>query len=329
MNVSRLVAKGLVVVLACGIVVPAWSQEADYAEGRVVRQDERSEELELEANVGWGEEELEGEKKLPWIPILSPTMICLDCWITKTLKIQDFYHQQAAQEHFAHSESCADLILCPDPCVGTALEYTLLAPIYAFRPHLLMRNCTCCGAGNPYGVPDPLPSVGVPSAQGPQVLTPLAAESPSAVGATSQVIPATTAPIGNPQVASGSKWASMSDREILDHFGLSGPNTQTVASDPFADSAVASGNWEFADQSLSTPAETLIAAREAANPTPAAAVAAPATSAPVQTSASDKLAAPREEASEEPRKTFSVTDEEYERMQDIEKGLLDLDGPGR
>lgn len=325
MKMSRLVAKWMVVAVVSWGALPAWTQEAGFEGGRIVREDERGEELELEANVGWGEEELEGEKKLPWIPILSPTMICLDCWITKTLKIQDFYHQQAAEEYFAHSESCADLILCPDPCVGTALEYTLLAPIYAIRPNLLMRNCTCWGAGNSYGVPDPLPSVAVPSAQGPQVLT----TPPAEVGASaapmvsSQTIPSSAPVGGNPQLASTSKWASMSDQEILNHFGLAGGAAKPPVSDPFNDTNVTGAEWEFADQAPSTPAQNLIAAREPSVPAQAPSIAVPAATSPEPTDL-------EEAASEEkPRKAFSVTDEEYEHMQDIEKGLLDLDGPGR
>ncbi|MCG3197011.1 MAG: hypothetical protein GHCLOJNM_01493 [bacterium] len=324
MKMSRLVAKWMVVALVSWGALPAWTQEAGFEGGRIVRQDERGEELQLEANVGWGEEDLEGEEKLPWIPILSPTMICLDCWITKTLKIQDFYHQQAAEEYFAHSESCADLILCPDPCVGAALEYTLLAPIYAIRPNLLMRNCTCWGAGNAYGVPDPLPSVAVPSDQGPQVLTP----PPSEMGASAPpTVSIQTSPLsapvgGNPQVASTSKWASMSDQEILDHFGLGGSSAQPAATDPFNDASVAGAAWEFADQAPSTPARNLIATREASTPAQTPSLTAPASTSP-------EPVALEEAASEKSRKAFSVTDEEYERMQDIEKGLLDLDGLGR
>ncbi len=323
----------LVTGLVVGTMGTAWSQTASYEGGRIVRSDERNEAIQMGS--GYGDEygmDVEEESKLPWIPILSPTMICLDCWMTKTYKIWDFYHQQAAQEYFAHSESCADLVLCPDPRVGTAFKYTLLAPIYAIRPHLLLRNCSACGISNPYGVPDPMPSVAVNTPSGPQVLSTAPATGVPALmpesSPMSPEVPATEAPLPTDplapqtmspttQSASASKWANMSDQEILAHFNLKTGSTQTdVLDKPTSPTS----EWEFADTAPSTPASELIASMEP--PAPIAPLPGEVKAIPVSTSTS----AGKEKSTlkkETQEKSFSVTDQEYDRMREIEKGLLE------
>lgn len=317
----------LVAGVILGTVGSAWSQSNDYVGGRIVRSDERSEELQMGSvydDEALTEEEAEQGGNLPWIPVLSPTMICLDCWMTKTYKIWDFYHQQAAQEYFAHSESCADLVLCPDPCVGSAFKYTLLAPIYAMRPHLLLRNCSACGISNPYGVPDPMPSVAVDTQSGPQVLSTapsaddIPAVMPEAAPLAPEVpaIPATQSMGNGTQSASASKWANMSDQEILAHFNLTpgAAQGQTAALDsPTAPST----EWEFADTAPSTPAAELIASM--APPAPIAPLASE-TKSETSKTASDSEKTSAKKTTQQ--KAFSVTDKEYDRMREIEKGLL-------
>ncbi len=330
----------LVAGLILGTSMSAWPQSNVYEGGRVVRADERNEGIEMGASYegGYSEEGLssgeEGEEaaKLPWIPVLSPTMICLDCWMTKTYKIWDFYHQQAAQEYFAHSESCADIVLCPDPHVGSAFKYTLLAPIYAMRPHLLLRNCSACGISNPYGVPDPMPSVAVNTASGPQVLSsgqpvdvpammPEAAPEvlpPPPAEAPLPQEPAAPQSMNSPtQSASAPQWSQMSDQQILSYFSLT-PDT-TPALPALNSPAAPSQQWEYADMAPATPASELIASM--APPAPIAPLASEVKAVPVSTApvtAAEKASVKKETQ----EKRFSVTDEEYGRMRDIEKGLL-------
>ena len=317
----------LVTGLILGTMGTAWSQENTYEGGRIVRADERSEGILMGS--GYEDEygmEAEEESKLPWIPILSPTIICLDCWMTKTYKIWD------AQEYFAHSESCADLVLCPDPCVGTAFKYTLLAPIYAMRPHLLLRNCSACGISNPYGVPDPMPSVAVNTPSGPQVLsTAPATKVPSLMPESAPVVPGVPtieAPLpsdplapqsmsSTTQSASASKWSQMSDQEILAHFGLKSGSTQTALLDK---PTSPTSEWEFADTAPSTPAAELIASMEP--PAPIAPLPSEVNAVPVSTSPSTGTGKVILKG-ETQEKSFSVTDQEYDRMRDIEKGLLE------
>lgn len=309
-------------IFASNLQVPAWCQGHSFEGSRIVRDDERGEELQLGGGLT---EQDEGEKRLPWIPLLSPTMICLDCWITKTLKIQDFYQQQAAQEYFAHSESCADLILCPDPHVGTAFKYSVLAPIYALRPHLLMKNCAACGAYPPggsgaaaqmSGPPPPLmPAGGPPSSMDLPSPMPDIAPPQNSMG-TSQAMPRSDAPAASPRLASSNKWANMSDQEILDHFGLNGGGAKPESSTLDAPLAAATGTWQYADEG--PPAMTLVAQRDVpASGTPKSSAG---NGIEAQSSFSDaELALP-----EAPKKKFSVTDDEYDRLKDVERDLLSL-----
>jgi hypothetical protein len=300
----------------------AWSQSNSYEGGRILRVDERSEDIEMGMTGSSYDDEEEEEVSLPWIPVFSPVMICLDCWMTKTYKIWDFYHQQAAQEYFAHSESCADLVLCPDPCVGTALKYTLLAPIYAMRPHLLLRNCRACGISNPYGVPDPMPSVAMPTPTGPQVVQPatpmMPMEAPDAMPESLPPPPVAVPPISQTQTgqtASAPSWSGMNDEQILQHYGLQG----TMLNNPLETPTSASNQWEFADQAPSLPASELIA-------NSATVQVKPVSTKPVTASQESeiKLTAKEEKMLKNStvQKSFSVTDEEYDRMKDIEKSLL-------
>ncbi len=334
---------GIALLVACFILVTvgtAWSQSNVFESGRIVRADERAEDIQLGMSYGgdygldsgiYAEEE--EVPHLPWIPILSPTMICLDCWMTKTYKIWDFYHQQAAQEYFAHSESCADLVLCPDPCVKTALKYTLLAPIYAIRPHLLLRNCSACGISNPYGVPDPMPSVAVNTPSGPQVLTTTpSSDIPTLMPESNPYVLPPSPPVEVPlpgeslppqsmntptRSASASKWSQMSDQEILSHFGLESGSTQTAILDK---PTSPTPEWEFADTAPSTSASELIASMEP--PAPIAPL--PSESKAIRVSTSPSADTGKTSLKKETQeKTFSVTDKEYDRLRDIEKGLLE------
>lgn len=330
--------RSFLVVLGVGVVIsamgdPSWSQPQAFEGGRVVRMDERSEDM------GFGnfsdEDTADVEDgSLPWIPLLSPTMICLDCWITKTLKIQDFYQQQAAQEYFAHSYSCADLVLCPDPCVGTALKYTILAPIYAIRPHLLLQNCSICGIGNPYGVSDPIPTVAVDGPGGPKLLPPPSSSSdlPSVMPEmNSESLPPpplesvpmsqkSTPPAGisPPRTAQGSQWSNMDDAQILNHFGLNGSQSGSSAVALEAPTSPSS-DWEFADQAPSTSPEALVAQIEPARKNKVQAKKDGVEQESQVFGLKSKGSESKREAEE---KRFSVTDEEYDMMRNIEQSLL-------
>lgn len=326
----------LVLVVGLAVLLTgdrAWTQPQAFEGGRVVRMDERAEDMQFG---NFYEEDIadEEEGRLPWIPLLSPTMICLDCWITKTLKIQDFYHQQAAQEYFAHSYSCADLVLCPDPCVGTALKYTILAPIYAIRPHLLLQNCSICGIGNPYGVSDPIPTVAVDGPRGPQVLAPPAGSSdmpsvmPEMTPETLPPPPLDAAPMSQmkssptgtsqPRTAQGPQWSSMNDTQILNHFGLKpgqAGNTAVALEAPTSPSR----DWEFADQAPSTSPEALVAQME---PVPVKKAESKKDDAAAENQVFGVKQHESKSALDMEPKRFSVTDEEYENMRNIEQNLL-------
>jgi hypothetical protein len=137
----------------------------------------------------------------------------------------------------------------------------------------------------------------------------------------------------------------MSDEEILAHFGLNPAVAQTapVPWDP-KEKQVAEADWQYADEAPATSASMLIAQREAAEapaapqpsaiqPPDAAALGLP-PGAKIISVSSKPLAGTEgksetdEKASEDsveaPKSEFSVTDQEYDRMREIEKGLLTL-----
>ena len=342
-SLGRWAAAGALILSA-----PTWAQEQAYQFGQIIQQDERAEALEF-----LPEEEVE-EAKLPWIPILSPSMICLDCWITRTVNIHHHYSQQAAERYFMHAETCADLPLGDDPRIGTGLKYTVLAPFYAGCPDLLynggfwgwVRSKTGhgFGLGANVGMEAPLPSPVTSGPSGPQMMTPnpppptsseVSQLMPSSSGGSTPIAPAAihraaAPPPGAYQVASKPRWSEMTDGEILAYFGLD-PTRAGVDSIALGKSLEypvenATG-WEFADQSTSTPAVDLLALSR-----PPAAAEAPSTEARTAEEASQESAAsPPSDLSEvdalldrvkDRPKAFSVTDQEYEKMRAIEGDLL-------
>lgn len=351
----------LLVALILGFGIrPALGQEQIYEHGRIVQVDERGEALDF-----LEEEEVIVDDSLPWCPVLSPVMICLDCWIGKTLKIHDHYSQQAAERYFAYVETCTDIPLGLDSGRGTNLKYTLLAPFYAGCPSLLQNGGGFgrwggggYGATPQYGFQEPMPSpvtTGpggttlmsptpssgmdlmpketapglVPSVPGIQEVPgmPSAPAVPGASGLPNQVAPGSVQaqPIG--QVAGGSKWANMSDAEILNYFGLdsAAKDARTAELVGELDQPVApASTWEFADQSPATSAAKLMAQSSAPALDEKAIPAAPADSAKNADTVKDgpNLEDLKEIVGDE-KKPFSVTDKEYEKMREIEGNLLE------
>jgi len=309
----------------------AWSQGGghEYKDGQIVAVGEEYDAIEFGEDFA-GLEEVGNE--LPWIPVLSPAMFHLDCWLTKTFKIKDYYEQQAAEEYFAYSETCADPLLAPDPRVGTAFKYSLLAPVYAIRPGLLDKNFQAYGiSSNQYGISCPMPGVCGNGPNGPQVLSggypPM---EPTGIGYQSGVpmeagLATSMAPVtAQPQVVQTSRWQSMSDADILAYFGLENKiDTKSLAMDEKLNQpVVATSDWEYADQSTSQSASALLAQMEPmlaerqslpprGDPVPVERVVVSETTTP---------AAPLPIIGE--KQTFSPTDEEYGKMRDIEKTLL-------
>ncbi|MCA9450584.1 MAG: hypothetical protein KC931_25910, partial [Candidatus Omnitrophica bacterium] len=177
--VLMLAAVGILVVGA-----PAFCQEQTYEYGRVVEVDERGEALDYYMEGDYYVEE--DPDHLPWNPFLSPWMFCLDCLISRAVKISDHYNQMAAERYFAESETCLDIPLGYDPC-STGLRYTLLSPFYAACPDMLVgggwvnrlkHRVGFGGApagyspyGN-YGLSAPMPSVATQGPNGPTLMTP-------------------------------------------------------------------------------------------------------------------------------------------------------------
>jgi hypothetical protein len=113
----------------------------------------------------------------------------------------------------------------------------------------------------------------------------------------------------------------MSDSQILAYFGL---NSNGVSvGEKLSAPVERTGKWEFADEARSTPALEMVAMAQ----TPVGNAPAVETTKPVvteKTEVSTELES--EPATEQPKKetkSFSVTDEEYEKMRDIEQDLLD------
>lgn len=344
MSMSRLssaILKSFGVVLFCALATAGWSQPNYFEGGEVLRESERTEAIEnvetiAETYNGYGygaTYNYEEGGDLPWIPFLSPSMIWLDCWITKSLNIKHFYEQQAALQYFARSETCADLALSHDPYVGSAWKYSLFAPIYALSPNMLPRTCGC--GGPVYGMAAPIPSVGVVGPNGPQLMQPIGAP-PSAPpeyapmmepapGAPPETwsAPSTQTPVGvngKPFVASsGSQWAQMSDEQILTHFGLN--QTAPASQSPLDSPAIAAGDFEYADQAPSMSASTIIAQNELPPP-----IISEVNTTPVIREVSEVRVSPSKRVvKEQPApegKEFSMTDKEYGKMLDIEKALL-------
>lgn len=244
----------------------ASAQEQVVEYGRIVQADDGTGSMGY--LVGYEDEEVQGPAEKPWLPLLSPVMIHLDCWITRMVNINDFYSQQAADEYFAMAESCADIPLSMDPNINMGLKYTVLSPIYAWCPDLLNRR-GILGGGGAYGIPSPMPSVagvhaGASISSSPQpmysptapTLSPGATQmSPSQMSPSQmnlqpmpdanlqpmpQIQPAPTGvgvEIGSQSSAparasngqvAGNQWNQMTDEQILAHFGLD-PSVATRA----------------------------------------------------------------------------------------------------
>lgn len=272
----------LLALIAAG-TASAQEQVVEY--GRIVQADDGTGSMGY--LVGYEDEEVQGPAKKPWLPLLSPMMIHLDCWITRMVNINDFYSQQAADEYFAMAESCADIPLSMDPNINMGLKYTVLSPIYAWCPDLLNRR-GILGGGGAYGIPSPMPSVagvhaGASISSPPQPMSPSMSPPPSmSPGAPSQMnlqpmpdanlqpLPQVQpAPAGvgvevgsqssaparasSGQVA-GNQWSQMTDEQILAHFGLD-PSVATRARQAASmdgsklEQPVADAPaWQFADE---------------------------------------------------------------------------------
>lgn len=270
----------LIALIAAG-TASAQEQVVEY--GRIVQADDGTGSMGY--LVGYEDEEVQGQAKKPWLPLLSPMMIHLDCWITRMVNINDFYSQQAADEYFAMAESCADIPLSMDPNINMGLKYTVLSPIYAWCPDLLNRR-GILGGGGAYGVPSPMPSVagvhagasissspqpmyaptapsmspGVPSQMNlqpmPDVnLQPLPQVQPAPAGVGVEIGSQSSAPAraSNGQAA-GNQWSQMSDEQILAHFGLD-PSVATRAREAatmdgskLEQPVAAAPAWQYADE---------------------------------------------------------------------------------
>jgi len=351
MKVADLKLLAAIPLLAAFLLVPVfpgYCQEQAYEFGRIVSVDEEGEALKF-----LEEEKTEAEKRLPWIPVLSPCMICLDCWITKTVDIHQFYSQQAAERYFAKAETCADLQLSHDPCIGTGLKYTLLAPFYAGCPDLLynggfwgwmrMRCGGWFGMGGGYGLQSPMPSPAIAGPGGTQLMSPATSAPPALAPAAQpgaagmQLMPQGGTGSGSAQAApaeavsvqtanaGASRWAQMSDAEILAYFGL-GTASGAVVGQKLSEPVANAPAWEFADESVSTPAVEMLAAAQL--PAQEAVKSAPATEMDAQPkrAEADSSDADVEDLLKESQaspKSFSVTDKEYDKMRDIEKSMLE------
>jgi hypothetical protein len=319
----------------------ARGQEQAYEAGRIVQIDERGEALDF-----LDEEEAIVDDSLPWIPVLSPAMICLDCWIGKSLKIHHHYSQQAAERYFAYVETCTDIPLGLDSGRGTNLKYTLLAPFYAGCPALLENGGFWgwigrrggYGVGSQYGFQEPMPSPVTTGPGGTTLMSPPPTGgmelipkdiAPEAVPMTPEIPapPPTGSVQAQPtsQVVGGSRWTHMSDAEILNYFGLdsAAKDAQTAEMVGQLDRPVAPASaWEFADQSPATPAASLMAQA----PAPALIEQA----IPAQEDIVRESNPPQGPTLEDLKKSlgteekeFSVTDKEYEKMRQIEEDLLE------
>lgn len=315
---------------------PALAQEQVYESGRIVQIDERGEALDF-----LDEEDLVVDTSLPWIPVLSPVMICLDCWIGKTVKIHEHYSQQAAERYFAHIETCTDIPLGLDSGYGANTKYTILAPFYAGCPALLQNGGFWgwvgrhggYGTAPNYGFQEPMPSPVTTGPQGTTLMSPPAAGGMELMPAQPAPAPvvAPAPPVGSVQaqpinqVASGSsKWANMSDSDILNYFGLDSAAKEAHTAELVGelDQPVApASTWEFADQSAATSAASLMAQ--------APAVVGEQQIPMTQTEVLYEPESPQSPSIDDLRKSlatekkeFSVTDKEYEKMREIEGNLL-------
>ncbi|MCA9436370.1 MAG: hypothetical protein KC978_11325 [Candidatus Omnitrophica bacterium] len=271
----------LTVVLLIALATPLHAQEQVVEYGRIVQADDGTGSLDYIV----GEDNYAArEDKKAWIPVLSPVMIRLDCWITRMVNIHQFYSQQAADEYWAMAEYCSDIPLSMDPNIynNTGLKYTVLAPIYAWCPGMLNRRGLLGGCGG-YGIPSPMPSVqsmgyypsGSPGPYGP-------ATAPVSSSMSSPMVPSggmelqpmpMDAPVNAPSMApsvsaptsvepprnqiassSSSSWSQMSDAEILAHFGLD-PSMAARAQQraqldgsKLEEPVVQSEEWQFAEE---------------------------------------------------------------------------------
>jgi hypothetical protein len=368
MIIKHLVLKQALLGIFLFMLIPSLPLQAQYAykEGQVIFEGQKADEI----NAVNMSDEAVVDERLPWIPVLSPAMICMDCWITKTLKIASFYQQQAAQEYFARSETCADMILCPDPRVGCALGYSLLSPYYALRPQALVRNCNAFGLPGTYGVPEPLPSVSTGAATAPQVLTggssnqsvqPLLQPMPAAqlpdpaVQATPEDLSNTASAPQGSMASSTTNWNAMSDADILSHFGLDASVATALPKvdidKTLSEPVVPSQSWETPEESQTQSAVTLLAQANPPQPTVDPSSSIPADLAPGQVIQGESgpmiitSVKPFEKETTQPAESkttveetdveesdtdsdqktdafFSVTDDEYKKMREIEKDLM-------
>ena len=274
-------------VLAITLATPLSAQEQVVEYGRIVQADDGTGSLDYLL----GEEtSLQREEKKAWIPVLSPLMIRLDCWMTRVVNIHTFYSQQAADEYFAMAEYCSDIPLSMDPNIynNTGLKYTVLSPVYAWCPGLLNRRGILGGAGG-YGVPNPFPSVAsAPYSGQPMGAPPASMESYSAppsnqglqpmpqpemieeeivIEVGSVNAPRNIEPPRSENVTTGGKWSQMSDAEILAHFGLD-PSMAARAKQAadmdgsrLEEPVVESDLWQFAEEAptVSLPREEVVA----------------------------------------------------------------------
>lgn len=114
----------------------------------------------------------------------------------------------------------------------------------------------------------------------------------------------------------GSSWSQMNDSQILAYFGLDskGMSVGEKLSEPVERTA----KWEFADEATSTPALEMVAMAQP----PAADTAATVETETVSTEEAETATEVESEPAAEEPKGFSVTDEEYDKMREIEQDLL-------
>ena len=351
-------AMALVLLALLSFATPLFAQEQVVEYGRIVQADDGTGSLDY--LIGYDNSQEAAVQKKPWLPVLSPLMICLDCWITKAVDIHQFYSQQAADEYFAMAENCADVPLSMDPNIlkNTGLKYTVLAPIYAWRPSLLNRRGILGGAGS-YGVPSPIPSVaaggmGIPASapanpmpgQAPAAMPdhqPMKGElqpMPAASGSSKMEHSTTQA---QQHVASSGKWSEMSDAEILAHFGLDpgiAKRAKQVAQmdgSKLEQPVTETNDWQFADEAPTVKVEPreMVALNHDSYPPKMEPLELPQ---PTEVEESVPSVVRSKTVSEKPtieldfqdasdsvlpeKKPFSSTDAEYDRMREIEKDLL-------
>ncbi len=340
-------------LLFCMVVTPLFAQEQVVEYGRIVQADDGTGSLDY--LIGY-EGEVVSEQKKPWLPVLSPMMIHLDCWMTRMVNIHQFFSQQAADEYFAMAETCADIPLSMDPNIyqNTGLKYTVLSPIYAWCPGMLNRRGIFGGCGN-FGIPNPVPSVAGMNYSG----QPMGEVSSSpGMGMDLQPMasvydtgPAVQMEVGSPSPApermtSGSvasnQWSTMSDADILSHFGLDPAIAQRAHQVAEMDGSqleqpvVDSNNWQFADEAptITIDRKEVVALNHETFPPSVEPLQLPepiiieerVVSQPVLReeiiSQEPTIELDFEDSQVESNMEFSSTDSEYDRMKDIEKELL-------